>query len=77
MWAIILDFDWATHASIIQNENYQQSLEKMKKNGELERQYKHFSLFSSFTIAIDLNIEARANLWLNYQFSRGKVYIIM
>ena len=39
MWAIILNFDRAAHVSLIQNESYQQSPEKMKNNGEHERQY--------------------------------------
>ena len=39
MWAIILNFDRATHACLIQNESYQQSLEKTKSNGEHERPY--------------------------------------
>ena len=33
MWAIILNFYQATHVSLIQNESYQQSPEKMKNNG--------------------------------------------
>ena len=36
MWTIILDFHRATHVSLIQNESYQQSPEKMKNNGEHE-----------------------------------------
>ena len=39
MWAIILNFYRATHVSLIQNESYQQSLEKMKNKGEHKRQY--------------------------------------
>ena len=39
MWAIIINFDRATHASLIQNESYQLSPEKKKNNGEHERQY--------------------------------------
>ena len=39
MWPIILNFDRATHVSLIQNESYQQSPEKTKNNGEHERQY--------------------------------------
>ena len=54
MWPIILNFDRATHVSLIQNESYQQSPEKTKKNGENERQYYYFSLLSSFTNAIDI-----------------------
>ena len=37
MWAIILNFHWATHVSLIQNEIYQQSPEKTKNNGEHEK----------------------------------------
>ena len=37
MWAIILNFHRATHVSLIQNSNYQQSPEKTKNNGEHER----------------------------------------
>ena len=33
MWPIILNFDQATHVSLIQNKNYQQSPEKTKNNG--------------------------------------------
>ena len=33
MWVIILDFHQAAHVSLIQNESYQESLEK-KNNGE-------------------------------------------
>ena len=33
MWAITI------HASLIQNESYQQSPEKVKNNGEHEKQY--------------------------------------
>ena len=39
MWASILDFYRATQVSLIQNESYQQSPEKMKNNGEHKRQY--------------------------------------
>ena len=39
MWAIILNFYRATHASLIQNESYQQGPGKMKHNGEHKRQY--------------------------------------
>ena len=39
MWAIILNFHRAAHVSLIHNESYQQSSEKMKNNGERERQY--------------------------------------
>ena len=39
MWAIILKFYRATHASFIQNKSYQQSPEKTKNNGEHERQH--------------------------------------
>ena len=39
MWAIILNFDQETHASHIQNESFQKSPEKMKNNGEHDRQY--------------------------------------
>ena len=39
MWAIILNFDRATHAFHIQNESYQQIPEKTKNNGDHERQY--------------------------------------
>ena len=39
MWAIILNFDRATHASLIQSESYQQSPEKTKYKGEHKRQY--------------------------------------
>ena len=39
MLAIILNFDRTTHASLIQNESYQQSPEKTKNNCEHERQY--------------------------------------
>ena len=39
IWAIILNFDRATHASLIQNDSYQQSHEKTKNNGEHKRQY--------------------------------------
>ena len=56
MWAIILNFDRRTHVFLTQNENSQQSLEKSKNNGEHERQYKYFSLLSSFTHAMDLHI---------------------
>ena len=34
MWAIILNFHRATHESLIENESYQQSFEKMKNNGQ-------------------------------------------
>ena len=37
MWAIILNFHRATHVSLIQNESYQQSLEKTKNNAEHEK----------------------------------------
>ena len=37
MWAIIWNFDQATHLSLIQNESYQLSPEKTKNNGEHER----------------------------------------
>ena len=33
MWPIILNFDPATHVSLIQNKNYQQNPEKTKNNG--------------------------------------------
>ena len=52
MWAIVLNFYQATHVSLIQNESYQQSREKMKNNGEHKRPYQHFSLLSSFTNAM-------------------------
>ena len=39
MWAIIVNFYVSTHVSLIQNENYQQSPEQMKNNGEYKRQY--------------------------------------
>ena len=39
MWAIILNFHRGTHVFLIQNDSYQQSLEKSKNNGERERQY--------------------------------------
>ena len=39
MWADILNFNRANHVSLIQNESYQQSPEKMKNNGERKRQY--------------------------------------
>ena len=39
MGAIILNFYQATHVPLIQNESYQQSLGKMKNNGEHERPY--------------------------------------
>ena len=39
MWTNILNFDPATHVSLIQNESYQHGLEKTKNNGEHERQY--------------------------------------
>ena len=39
MWVNVLNFDRATHVSLIQNESDQQSSEKMKNNGERERQY--------------------------------------
>ena len=38
MWAISLDFDRATHVSLIQNECYPQIPQKTKNNGEHERQ---------------------------------------
>ena len=38
MWAIILNFDQATHVSLIQNEIYQQSPAKTKNNREDGRQ---------------------------------------
>ena len=37
IWAVILIIDEATHASLIQNESYQQSPEKTKNNGEHDR----------------------------------------
>ena len=39
MWVIILNFDRATHVSLIQNDSYQQSPGKTKNNGKHERQY--------------------------------------
>ena len=39
MWDIILNFYQATRVSLIQNESYQQSSEKMKNNGEHDRPY--------------------------------------
>ena len=39
MWTIILKFHQTTHASFIQSEGYQPNPEKMKNNGEEERQY--------------------------------------
>ena len=39
MWVIILNFERATHVSLIQNESYQRSPKKTKNNGEHERQY--------------------------------------
>ena len=39
MWVIILNFYQATHVSLIQNESYTQSAEKMRNNLEHERQY--------------------------------------
>ena len=39
MWPINLNFDRATHLPFIQNESYQQNPEKIKNNGEHERQY--------------------------------------
>ena len=39
MWVIILNFERATHVSLIQNESYQRSPEKTKNSGEHERQY--------------------------------------
>ena len=39
MWTIILNFYQATHVSLIQNESYQQSLDKIKNNGEHKRPY--------------------------------------
>ena len=41
MWVIILNSYQANHVSLIQNESYQQSPEKMKTNGEHERPYSH------------------------------------
>ena len=39
MPTVILNFHRATHVSLIQNESYQQSPEKMKNNGKRKRQY--------------------------------------
>ena len=39
MWVIIWNIDRATYISLIQNESYELSPEKMKNNGEHERQY--------------------------------------
>ena len=39
MWVNVLNFDRATHVSLIQNESDQQSSEKMKNNGEHDGQY--------------------------------------
>ena len=39
VWAIIWNFDGATHVSLIQNESYQLSQKTTKSNGEHERQY--------------------------------------
>ena len=39
MWVIIWNFYQATHVSLIQNESYTQSTEKMRNNLEHERQY--------------------------------------
>ena len=38
MWAIILNFNRPTLASLIQTESYQQTPEKTKNNGKHERQ---------------------------------------
>ena len=37
MWAIVLNFHRATHASLFQNESYQQSPGKTKNNDEHEK----------------------------------------
>ena len=60
MRAIILNFYQATHVSLIQNESYQQSPEKMKNSDEHERL---LSLLSSFINAIDLYTKA-GNIYL-------------
>ena len=49
MWAIILNFNRATLASLIQTESYQQTPEKTKNNGKHERQDQYFRLLSLFT----------------------------
>ena len=39
MWPSILNFDRATHVSLIQNESYHQIPEKTENNCEHEKQY--------------------------------------
>ena len=53
MWPGISNFYKATDLSLIKNESYQQSPEKVKNNGKHKRQHQQFILLSSIS-AIDL-----------------------
>ena len=37
MWAIIFNFNWPTHVSLMCNESYKQSSEKTKTSGKHEK----------------------------------------